>query len=71
MEADGRVLRRTPAPELAARVGKEVWEAHRLDVDEVLVLPRGALPKTSSGKVQRRACRDRYREGDLVPVNIR
>jgi fatty-acyl-CoA synthase len=35
--------------------------------DIVLVLP-GTLPKTSSGKLQRSLCRDRYNDGDLTPV---
>jgi fatty-acyl-CoA synthase len=36
-------------------------------VDVVLVRP-GTLPKTSSGKLQRSLCRDRYHEGVLEPV---
>jgi fatty-acyl-CoA synthase len=36
-------------------------------VDVVLVRP-GTLPKTSSGKLQRSLCRDRYHDGALEPV---
>jgi fatty-acyl-CoA synthase len=32
---------------------------------EVVVVPAGTLPKTSSGKRQRRACRDQYAAGEL------
>ena len=35
--------------------------------DVVLVQP-GTLPKTSSGKLQRSLCRDRYQSSDLVPI---
>ena len=49
---------------LRARRGA-VWAAHRLEVDEVLLTRRGAVPKTSSGKVRRRACRDLYLAGAL------
>ncbi|AXK34304.1 hypothetical protein DVA86_18250 [Streptomyces armeniacus] len=65
VEADGRVLRK-PGPEvLAQRVRAAVYESQRLTVDDVVVVRRGSLPKTSSGKVQRRACRDRYAKGAL------
>jgi fatty-acyl-CoA synthase len=36
-------------------------------VDVVLVRP-GTLPKTSSGKLQRSLCRDRYHADELEPV---
>ena len=36
-------------------------------VEVVLVRP-GSLPKTSSGKLQRSLCRDRYHENQLEPV---
>jgi fatty-acyl-CoA synthase len=36
-------------------------------VEVVLVRP-GSLPKTSSGKLQRSLCRDRYHEDQLEPV---
>ncbi|MEU5692130.1 fatty acyl-AMP ligase [Actinosynnema sp. NPDC020468] len=71
VEADGRALRATPPAALAELVVAAVHADHRLRADEVLVVRRGALSKTSSGKVQRRACRKRYLEGDLVPVNPR
>jgi fatty-acyl-CoA synthase len=37
-------------------------------VEVVLVRP-GSLPKTSSGKLQRSLCRDRYHENELEPVS--
>lgn len=37
--------------------------------DIVLVAP-GTLPKTSSGKLQRSVCRQRYHAGQLVPVQV-
>ena len=36
-------------------------------VEVVLVRP-GTLPKTSSGKLQRSLCRDRYHDDELEPV---
>ncbi|MBD0676255.1 fatty acyl-AMP ligase [Streptomyces sp. CBMA156] len=65
VEADGRALRATPLDELEARIRTAVHEGQRLDVDEVVVVRRGFLPRTTSGKVQRRACRARYLNGEL------
>src|SRR5262249_42732527 len=38
-------------------VARAVADAHDLAVDRLVLLQPGALPKTSSGKVQRSACR--------------
>jgi len=35
---------------------------------EVMLVPPGTLPKTSSGKVQRGVCRQRYLDGELAAV---
>lgn len=68
VEADGRVLRDCAPEALRERVRLAVHDGQRLHVDEVVVVRRGALPKTSSGKVQRRACRVRYLENALSPA---
>ncbi|MER5794526.1 fatty acyl-AMP ligase [Streptomyces sp. NPDC001980] len=65
VEADGRVLNSVGLEGLCRRVGDAVREAHRITPDDVLVVRRGMLPKTSSGKVQRRACKKRYEDGEL------
>ncbi|GAA3869875.1 fatty acyl-AMP ligase [Streptomyces sedi] len=70
VEADGRVLRDCAPEALRERVRLAVHEGQRLPVDEVVVVRRGALPKTSSGKVQRRACRARYLEDAWSPAGI-
>jgi fatty-acyl-CoA synthase len=33
--------------------------------EEVVLVSKGSLPKTSSGKIQRQACKERYRHGSL------
>jgi acyl-CoA synthetase (AMP-forming)/AMP-acid ligase II len=38
---------------------------HELHADDVVLLKTGGAPKTSSGKIRRRACRDAYLEGSL------
>ncbi|MEZ0053021.1 fatty-acyl-CoA synthase [Mycobacterium sp. MAA66] len=41
-----------------------------IPVDECVILERGSLPKTPSGKVQRHRCRSLYEAGKLVPLAI-
>ncbi|WP_067176332.1 non-ribosomal peptide synthetase [Microtetraspora niveoalba] len=63
-EVDGR----TPAQELpavVAAVRAAITETHEVSPGEVVLIRAGSLPKTTSGKVQRRECRRRLLEGDL------
>ncbi|HWO66721.1 MAG TPA: fatty acyl-AMP ligase [Umezawaea sp.] len=54
--------------ELRTTVRRAVAARHDIHVDDVVFLRRGTTPKTSSGKLQRRACGDRYRRGTLLTV---
>ncbi len=38
---------------------------HGVTVRDVLLTPAGAIPRTSSGKIGRRACRAAYLDGSL------
>lgn len=51
--------------EVAQVVRRAVLEAHDLVVDSVVLIRQGSLSKTTSGKVQRHVCRDRYLAGEL------
>lgn len=42
-----------------------VAEQHGIMVSDVVLLPAGTIPRTSSGKVQRHRCRDAYILGEL------
>ncbi|BBX45223.1 fatty-acid--AMP ligase FAAL31/FadD31 [Mycobacterium cookii] len=53
-----------PQPALES-IGKAVLHRHHLDVSHVVLLPAGAIPRTTSGKLARRACRARYLNGTL------
>ncbi|MGW7367210.1 fatty acyl-AMP ligase [Streptomyces sp. NPDC054841] len=65
VEADGRVLR-TLQPEVVRELIRQaVRDRNGLEPDEVVLVRRGVLPRTTSGKVQRRLCRTRYVEGEL------
>lgn len=56
-----------PQP-LRRAVAARVLDAVGLPPEEVVLVPPGSLPKTSSGKLQRSLCRARYLEASLVSV---
>jgi len=65
-------IRRDRAGDLdavAAAVRQAVSEEHELAVDAVVLLEQGAVPKTSSGKVQRHAARAGFQAGRLPAVH--
>ncbi len=47
-------------------VARKVRDAAGVAPGEVVLVPAGTLPKTSSGKLQRALCRDRYLSEELV-----
>ena len=51
--------------ELGARVQAQILAALALRVDEVVLLPPGSLPKTSSGKLQRSKGAEMFARGEL------
>lgn len=57
---------------VARAVKRDIHEALGLVVSEVLPVDRGALPRTTSGKLQRFVARDQYLSGELTkPVRER
>jgi acyl-CoA synthetase (AMP-forming)/AMP-acid ligase II len=59
-EADGADLVRAIRAAVAAE--------HSVALDDVMLVPPHTVPKTSSGKLQRRACRAMYESGELAPA---
>jgi acyl-CoA synthetase (AMP-forming)/AMP-acid ligase II len=51
--------------ELVKTIRQAVAEGHELQAYSVVLLKPGGIPKTSSGKVQRQACRSAYLAGTL------
>ncbi|WP_158306033.1 non-ribosomal peptide synthetase [Azospirillum sp. B510] len=51
---------------IADAIRQSVLSAQGLQADWVVLIPHGALPRTSSGKVRRRACRDAFLDGTLT-----
>ncbi|HKV20576.1 MAG TPA: fatty-acid--CoA ligase, partial [Mycobacterium sp.] len=54
--------RADPAP-AAVAIRAEVSRRHGLAVADVRLVPAGAIPRTTSGKLARRACRAEYLSG--------
>jgi len=51
---------------LERRVRSVVSEEHQLRLHDIVFLPAGILPKTTSGKVERSVCRAKYIDGTLA-----
>ncbi|HTA16609.1 MAG TPA: AMP-binding protein, partial [bacterium] len=56
---------KTPLSVLAEEVIRAVTQEHGVQVSELLLVGPNSVPRTSSGKVQRRACRESYLNGGL------
>src|SRR6185369_11805583 len=60
--------RRDGLEEVATAVRRAIAEEHQVQVQDVVLVRAGTVPKTSSGKIQRRACRATYQAGELAVV---
>ena len=49
-------------------VRSEVTAEHEIPPDAIVLVRFASIPKTSSGKIQRHACRDAYRDGSLQVI---
>ncbi|HSK75111.1 MAG TPA: AMP-binding protein, partial [Thermoanaerobaculia bacterium] len=67
-EVDRHALAGRPFEEVAAAVRQAIAAEHEVRLAELVLIRQGTLPKTSSGKVQRHACRDLYLRRDLTIV---
>jgi fatty-acyl-CoA synthase len=56
--------RQDPQPAIES-IRAAVAQRHGLNVSDVRLLPAGAIPRTTSGKLARRACRSQYLGGTL------
>jgi acyl-CoA synthetase (AMP-forming)/AMP-acid ligase II len=67
-EVDRNHLRQLNSHEVIRSIRRAVADHHGLQVHETVLIRPGSIPKTSSGKVRRRACRDAFLSGDLRVV---
>jgi amino acid adenylation domain-containing protein len=63
-----RRLKGGAAEEIIAAVGREVALALDLEVFAIRLIKTTSLPRTSSGKIQRHACREAFVDGSLETV---
>jgi amino acid adenylation domain-containing protein len=59
---------RASVDEIAATVRRAVAEEHGVSVADLILIRPETLPRTSSGKVRRHACREAWRSGSLSVV---
>jgi amino acid adenylation domain-containing protein len=66
------IARRAPAAGdlqgIVATVRRAIAEEHELAAHAILLLRPGTIPKTTSGKVRRQACRGLFLAGELAPL---
>ena len=67
-EVDPRRWTDGDADAVMAGVQQAIVECHGVQVHAVVLLGLGAIPKTTSGKIRRQACRDAYVAGTLHEV---
>lgn len=46
--------------ELEKAIRSEISDEHQIRVHDIVLIPSGAIPKTTSGKLQRSLCREKY-----------
>ena len=61
--------RKTDPGQIIAAVRKALAESHDLQAYAIVLLRTATVPKTSSGKIQRHACKQRFLDGSLYAVS--
>ncbi|MCA2718486.1 fatty acyl-AMP ligase [Microcystis sp. M169S2] len=64
-EVERTWLRKVDIDEVKRAIRKAVVQEYDLQVYAIALIRTGSLPKTSSGKIQRRSCRSKFLEGSL------
>ncbi|QSJ17339.1 AMP-binding protein [Nostoc sp. UHCC 0702] len=64
-EVERSYIRQLDIDEIVKAIRQAVSEEHQLQVYAVVLLKTASIPKTSSGKIQRYACRDGFINGSL------
>jgi acyl-CoA synthetase (AMP-forming)/AMP-acid ligase II/alkylation response protein AidB-like acyl-CoA dehydrogenase/acyl carrier protein len=63
-------LRALAVDQVAATARRAIAEAHELQLDTLVLLRTGTIPRTSSGKIQRRRCRSDFLADALESVGV-
>ncbi len=68
--AETRLRSEEEKREIARGVEERLADLFGTPADDVVVVPPGAIPKTSSGKLRRSSCREKYLSGELVRKKV-
>jgi len=61
--------REAAGPDLLARVARQVQEQHEIPLERLVLVRRNTVPKTTSGKIQRRKCKEGLLAGGFAIVD--
>ena len=61
--------RRTEGSQIIEAIRHAISREHELAVDAIVLIKPGSVPKTSSGKIQRFACRQDFLKGELAIID--
>ncbi|MBO1350491.1 MAG: amino acid adenylation domain-containing protein [Hormoscilla sp. GUM202] len=67
-EVERQALKGLDVDAVVESIRSAIWWEYELQVYGVLLLKTASIPKTSSGKIQRHACRQGFKEGSLQVV---
>jgi acyl-CoA synthetase (AMP-forming)/AMP-acid ligase II len=67
-EVERNYLRKLNVKEVVESIRQSVTAEHGLQIYATVLVKTGSIPKTSSGKIQRYACRSRFLSGSLNVV---
>lgn len=67
-EIERRYLRNLNVEEVVNAIRQAIAQQNTVDVFAIVLLKTTTIPKTTSGKIQRRACRTKFLEGSLDSV---
>ncbi|PQP54181.1 acyl-CoA synthetase, partial [Mycolicibacterium austroafricanum] len=55
--------------EVKSDVTAAISNAHGLNVEDLVLVPSGSIPTTTSGKIRRAACVEQYRQDQFVRLD--
>jgi acyl-CoA synthetase (AMP-forming)/AMP-acid ligase II len=67
-EVERNFWRRLNVEEIIGAMRQAVAQEHMVDIYAIQLLKTGSIPKTTSGKIQRRTCRAKFLQGNLDVV---
>ena len=70
-EVERTYVRKLNTEEVVSAINQAVSLEHELAIDTIVLLKPGSIPKTSSGKIQRSACRTKFIDGSLENIILK